>query len=150
MPHFLVSVDYPNVLHIRLKPRWFQQFCAMNNSELASIAIQVRRDIVRMVHAVQSGHPGGSLGVLTWMVKLYFDTMKINPSSFRHGRDRRGLVFSFQWPHQSSMVQRLGEAIELSELRHSETEQPFAKQVTLQLRKVFRAFELLQGRSAKA
>ena len=54
----------------------------MNNSELASIAIQVRRDIVRMVHAVQSGHPGGSLGCTDLMVKLYFDTMKINPSSF--------------------------------------------------------------------
>ena len=32
----------------------------MNSTELKSIATQVRRDIVRMVHAVQSGHPGVS------------------------------------------------------------------------------------------
>lgn len=31
-------------------------------SDLKKIASQVRRDIVRMVHGVQSGHPGGSLG----------------------------------------------------------------------------------------
>ena len=34
----------------------------MDIPQLKSIAAQVRRDIVRMVHAVQSGHPGGSLG----------------------------------------------------------------------------------------
>jgi len=34
----------------------------MQSAELASIASQVRRDIVRMVAAVNSGHPGGSLG----------------------------------------------------------------------------------------
>ncbi|MGB1577658.1 MAG: transketolase, partial [Flavobacteriales bacterium] len=34
----------------------------MTSTELSSLATQVRRDIVRMVHAVQSGHPGGSLG----------------------------------------------------------------------------------------
>jgi len=31
-------------------------------SDLSAVATQVRRDIVRMVHAVQSGHPGRSLG----------------------------------------------------------------------------------------
>ena len=44
--------------------------------KLKSIASQVRRDIVRMVHACQSGHPGGSLGCTDFLVALYFDVMK--------------------------------------------------------------------------
>lgn len=43
--------------------------------ELNQIASQVRRDIVRMVHAVNSGHPGGSLGCTDYMVSLYFKVM---------------------------------------------------------------------------
>ncbi|MDA0729030.1 MAG: transketolase [Bacteroidetes bacterium] len=54
----------------------------MNLQELSSLSTQVRRDIVRMVHAVQSGHPGGSLGCTDLLVKLYFDTMNIDPESF--------------------------------------------------------------------
>ena len=45
--------------------------------KLESIASQVRRDIVRMVHACQSGHPGGSLGCTDLLVALYFDKMKL-------------------------------------------------------------------------
>ncbi len=45
-------------------------------SDLKRIASQVRRDIVRMVHGVQSGHPGGSLGCADYLTALYFDTMK--------------------------------------------------------------------------
>ena len=54
----------------------------MNSMELKSMATQVRRDIVRMVHAVQSGHPGGSLGCTDLLVQLYFDTMSLNPEGF--------------------------------------------------------------------
>jgi len=53
-----------------------------NVEELKRIATQVRRDIVRMVHAVQSGHPGGSLGCTDFLVALYFNIMKHNPKSF--------------------------------------------------------------------
>jgi transketolase len=49
----------------------------MNN--LKEIATQIRRDIVRMVHAVQSGHPGGSLGCTEYFTALYFDVMKHDP-----------------------------------------------------------------------
>jgi transketolase len=45
-------------------------------SDLQNIASQVRRDIVRMVYYVNSGHPGGSLGCADFMTALYFDTMK--------------------------------------------------------------------------
>lgn len=50
----------------------------MNN--LKDIASQIRRDIVRMVHGCQSGHPGGSLGCADFFTALYFDVMKHNPN----------------------------------------------------------------------
>ena len=50
-----------------------------SNAELRSIATQLRRDIVRMVHAVNSGHPGGSLGCTDFLTALYFKVMKRNP-----------------------------------------------------------------------
>ncbi len=49
-----------------------------NIAELKKIASQVRRDIVRMVHSCQSGHPGGSLGCADYLVALYFYIMKHN------------------------------------------------------------------------
>ena len=45
-------------------------------TKLEGIASQVRRDIVRMVHACQSGHPGGSLGCTDFFVALYFSAME--------------------------------------------------------------------------
>jgi transketolase len=47
---------------------------------LVERATQIRRDIVRMVHGVQSGHPGGSLGCADFMTALYFKVMKHHPS----------------------------------------------------------------------
>jgi transketolase len=55
-------------------------------SNLTDIASQVRRDIVRMVHGVQSGHPGGSLGCTDYLTALYFEVMKHNPSFTMEGR----------------------------------------------------------------
>ena len=54
---------------------------------LQEIASQVRRDIVRMVHGVQSGHPGGSLGCTDYLVALYFKIMKHNPSFSMNGNN---------------------------------------------------------------
>jgi transketolase len=48
--------------------------------ELKEIATQLRRDIVRMVHGCQSGHPGGSLGCTEYFTALYFKVMKHNPA----------------------------------------------------------------------
>jgi len=45
---------------------------------LQNIASQVRRDIIRMVHGCQSGHPGGSLGCTEFFVSLYNEVMEIN------------------------------------------------------------------------
>jgi transketolase len=50
-----------------------------NITDLNNMISQVRRDIVRMVHANNSGHPGGSLGCTEFLTALYFQTMKHNP-----------------------------------------------------------------------
>jgi len=49
-----------------------------NIQQLQDFTTQVRRDILRMVHAVNSGHPGGSLGCAEFLVALYQDLMKRN------------------------------------------------------------------------
>ena len=49
-----------------------------NIEELKKICSQIRRDIVRMVHANNSGHPGGSLGCTEFMTVLYFEIMQHN------------------------------------------------------------------------
>jgi transketolase len=59
----------------------------MDVNTLQQTATQVRRDIVRMVHAVQSGHPGGSLGCTDFLVALYFEIMKRKPGFDMDGRD---------------------------------------------------------------
>lgn len=47
-------------------------------TKLESLVVQVRRDILRMVHGVNSGHPGGSLGCAEFMTALYFEQMNLN------------------------------------------------------------------------
>ena len=54
---------------------------------LQDTASQVRRDILRMVHAVQSGHPGGSLGCADYLVALYFHFMKHDPAFAMDGKN---------------------------------------------------------------
>lgn len=54
----------------------------MDIQRLELIAKQVRRDIVRMVHGCQSGHPGGSLGCTDFFVALYFHVLRHNPKEF--------------------------------------------------------------------
>jgi len=71
-------------------------------SELEKIACQVRRDILRMIHGPQSGHPGGSLGCTDFIVALYFEMMKTNPSAFSmDGRDED--VFFLSNGHLSAL-----------------------------------------------
>lgn len=60
----------------------------MNQPDIAhlkKLCTQIRRDIVRMVHACQSGHPGGSLGCTEFFVALYFDVMKHDKSFNMNG-----------------------------------------------------------------
>lgn len=64
-------------------------FTAENNKtvmgtteNLQKLCTQIRRDILRMTHGVQSGHPGGSLGCVEYFVALYFEILKHNPKKF--------------------------------------------------------------------
>lgn len=59
----------------------------MELQELKAMATQVRRDIVRMVHGVQSGHPGGSLGCTDYLVALYFKVMQHDPAFHMEGKN---------------------------------------------------------------
>lgn len=55
---------------------------SVNIDELKKICSQVRRDIVRMTHGAQSGHPGGSLGCTEFFTAMYFQILKHNPKNF--------------------------------------------------------------------
>ena len=65
----------------------------MSQQDLQAVVSQVRRDIVRMVHAVNSGHPGGSLGCAEFLTTLYFDHMKHDPKSFSMDGEKEDLFF---------------------------------------------------------
>ena len=58
-----------------------------NNASLKDITTQVRRDILRMVHKVNSGHPGGSLGCAEFFVSLYFEIMEHDTSFSMDGKN---------------------------------------------------------------
>ncbi|MEZ5172364.1 MAG: transketolase [Bacteroidia bacterium] len=61
--------------------------------ELKRIASQVRRDIVRQVHAVNSGHPGGSLGCTDYFTALYFQVLRHRPEAFTMDGKNEDLFF---------------------------------------------------------
>lgn len=64
-----------------------------STEELQKTASQVRRDILRMVHAVNSGHPGGSLGCTDYFVALYFRIMNIDASKWNMDGKGEDLFF---------------------------------------------------------
>jgi transketolase len=65
----------------------------MQNEELVRIATQIRRDILRMVSAVNSGHPGGSLGCADFLTFLYFEQMKFDSLQFEMDGKNEDLFF---------------------------------------------------------
>lgn len=65
----------------------------MENLELEKIASQVRRDILRMVSEVNSGHPGGSLGCADFLTLLYFEVMNHDPKAFTMDGKNEDLFF---------------------------------------------------------
>ncbi|MCC1485016.1 transketolase [Winogradskyella immobilis] len=58
-----------------------------DTKHLKDLTTQVRRDILRMVHKVNSGHPGGSLGCAEFFVSLYNEIMDTNATFNMDGRD---------------------------------------------------------------
>ena len=65
----------------------------MENTKLAEIASQGRRDILRMVHAVSSGHPGGSLGCADFLTFLYFEKLRFDSNNFTMDGKNEDLFF---------------------------------------------------------
>lgn len=61
--------------------------------ELKNIATQVRRDVIRMVHAQQSGHPGAALGCADLLTSLYFEIMNHNPKNFNMKGDNEDVFY---------------------------------------------------------
>lgn len=61
--------------------------------QMQDIATQVRRDIIRMVHGCQSGHPGGSLGCADFMTALYFDVMELDVENFTRSGKSEDMFF---------------------------------------------------------
>ena len=59
----------------------------MKEEYLKNFASQVRRDIVRMVHAQNSGHPGGSLGCVEYFTALYNEIMNHNTNFNMDGQN---------------------------------------------------------------
>ena len=65
----------PDLMPLFLKPQ--NKLLMPNTKELQDLVVQVRRDILRMVHNVNSGHPGGSLGCTEFFVALYNEIMDL-------------------------------------------------------------------------
>jgi len=63
-------------------------------ADLHELARQIRRDIVRMVHGCQSGHPGGSLGCTEYFTALYFSVMNHKPSFTMDGKEEDIFILS--------------------------------------------------------
>jgi transketolase len=64
-----------------------------NIKNLEDIAAQVRRDIVRMVYAPASGHPGGALGCADFFTALYFEILNSKPENFTMEGDNEDMFF---------------------------------------------------------
>lgn len=70
---------------ITFEPNNLYPLIMSNTQHLQDFTTQVRRDILRMVHAVNSGHPGGSLGCAEFFTVLYQHLMKRNPDFDMNG-----------------------------------------------------------------
>lgn len=96
----------------------------MSNNR-AEICTQIRRDILRMVYNVQSGHPGGSMGCVEFFVALYFDVMNYTEKFDMRGANQD--MFFLSNGHispvwYSTMARRgLIEIKELNTFRHLNT-----------------------------
>src|SRR4026208_938851 len=64
-----------------------------NIAELNAIAKQVRRDVIEMITAAKSGHPGGSLSATEILVTLFYDVMKHDPANPKW-KDRDRIILS--------------------------------------------------------
>ena len=83
---------------------------------LESLTTQVRRDILRMVHRVNSGHPGGSLGCAELFVVLYFNQMEYSLPFSMDGKMKTYSFYPTDIFHQFSIVYWLEKGFPVNEL----------------------------------
>ena len=127
---------------------------AKSIEELKGIATQVRRDILRMVCAAKSGHPGGSMSSTDILTYLYFNQMKHNPATWTRdgkGQDMFILSAGHMTPVYYSILARTGyfPVSELASFRQMGTRLQGHPSVRKQLPGVFQASGSLgQGLSA--
>ncbi|MEN8209621.1 MAG: 1-deoxy-D-xylulose-5-phosphate synthase N-terminal domain-containing protein, partial [Candidatus Fermentibacteria bacterium] len=80
-----------------------------DNTQMQDLAMQVRLDVLEMVRAARSGHPGGSFSSVEILVELYWNVMKIRPSEPGwSGRDRFILSKGHACPALYSVLTRRG------------------------------------------
>lgn len=77
---WVVQADSERQLHYFYATAPNQLYGMPTPDVLQSLASQVRRDVVRMVHGAKSGHPGGSLGCADLFVALYFKHLRLKES----------------------------------------------------------------------
>ncbi len=124
--------------------------------QLKTIATQVRRDILRMVCAAKSGHPGGSMSSADFLTALYFNEMKHDPATWKRdgkGQDMFILSAGHLTPVYYSVLARYGyfPAEELGSFRQMGTRLQGHPSVRKNLPGVFQASGSLgQGLSAAA
>ncbi|SDI09761.1 transketolase [Propionivibrio dicarboxylicus] len=91
-------------------------FEKLDVQELKDMARTIRQDIVKMVHAAGSGHPGGSLSATDIMTALYFNVLNLDPQQPKwKGRDRFVLSKGHCCPVLYSVLARRG-FIDVSDL----------------------------------
>ncbi len=81
----------------------------LDNAQMQDLALQVRLDVLEMIRAAGSGHPGGSFSAVETLVELYWNVMKIRPEDPRWtGRDRFILSKGHACPALYSVLARKG------------------------------------------
>lgn len=84
-------------------------FTEKDVERLEEQAVQLRRDIVEMIHAAKAGHPGGSLSAVDMITALYFHVMRIDPQNPRwEDRDRFALSKGHACPALYAALARRG------------------------------------------
>lgn len=83
-----ISSYFPMQNEALTKPTNMPEFTTLERT-----CSQVRRDILRMVHAVNSGHPGASLGCTEFFVALYFEILKHDPKNFSMNAEGEDVFF---------------------------------------------------------
>lgn len=81
----------------------------MDNTQLLELSMRIRMDVLEMIRAAGSGHPGGSFSAVEILVELYWNVMNVRPGEPRwNGRDKFILSKGHACPALYSVLARRG------------------------------------------